>query len=107
MRNGQVEIEMSDNLEPKSPYHSTQVKISDISSPKTWIGYKKRSITVTYGNQDTRKFLVDKNDVANIEDRSLKDEILRAFRVTDEVGEARGFKFADEIRKNEKGDPVE
>ena len=94
-------------IDEKSPYYSTRIRISDITSPKAWIGYKERTIEVTYGNQDSRKLTVDKDDLGNIQERSLKDDLLRAFRETDEVAEARGFRFADEAKKNDKGEPIE
>jgi hypothetical protein len=94
------------SLDEKAPYYSVRVRISDITSPKAWIGYKERTIEVTYGNQDSRKMTVDKADLGNIQERCLKDDLLKAFRETDEVAEARGFKFADETKKNDKGEPL-
>ena len=92
--------------ETKCPYYSTRVRISDITSPKAWIGYKERTIEITYGNQESRKITIDKDDLANIEERSIKDDILKAFTATDEVAKARGFKFVDETKKNDKGEPI-
>lgn len=95
------------NQEEKSPYYSTRIRISDVTSPKAWLGYKERTIEVTYGNLDT-KIIRNQADISEvIQERSIKDDLLRAFRETDEVGEARGFKFVDETKKNEKGDPLE
>jgi hypothetical protein len=90
----------NNSAEPKSPYFSVRVRIGDIKTPQTYLGWKERSIEVTYGNMLIRKTgEVDKLDIANEEKRTLKDEIIHAFEETDQLAELRGYKFIDEIPK--------
>ena len=97
---------MAFDNEPKSPYYSTRVRISDVTSPKAWIGYKERTIEVTYGNQEFRDIPSENpQDIGDTAKKSLKDEILEAFRITDEVAEERKFKFVDQTKKNDKNEP--
>ncbi len=97
---------MTFETENKPTYYSTRIRISDVTSPKPWIGYKERTIEIVYGNQEFRKITVDKNDLANIEQRCIRDDILEAFRATDEVARARSFKFVDQTKKNDKNEPL-
>ena len=63
---------------------------------------------MTYGNQEFRDIPSENpQDIGDTAKKSLKDEILEAFRITDEVAEERKFKFVDQTKKNDKNEPIE
>jgi hypothetical protein len=102
-----MDYNTGNNPEPKAPYYSVRVRIGDVVSPKAWIGYKERSVEVTYGNMMIRKTgEVDKLDIGAEETRTLKEELQDAFKQTDALARERKFKYVDEVKKNDKGEPL-
>lgn len=81
--------------EEKSKYYSTRIRIADIKSPKECVGMKERTIEVTLGNSTEAVILTNPSDVADIKSHDMKQMILEAFRITDEVAKERGFEFLD------------
>ena len=88
--------------EEKSPYYSTRVRIGDITSPKDYIGLKERTVEITIGNSDKLVIARNPNDVAEItESKDLGGLILDAFDQLDKVAEAKGWKFLDQVKRDE------
>ena len=81
--------------EEKPRYYSTRIRIADIKSPKECVGMKERTIEVTLGNSTEAAILTNPVDVADIKSHDMKEMILEAFRITDEVATERGFQFLD------------
>lgn len=88
--------------EEKSPYYSTRVRIGDITSPKDYIGLKERTVEITIGNSDKLVIARNPNDVAEVtESKDLAGLILDAFEQTDKIAEAKGWKFLDQLKRDE------
>ena len=83
--------------EEKAPYFSHRVRIADVKSTKEFVGYKERTIEVTFGNSIETKISTDPNDAGDIKFQNMKEVFLDLFKITDEVAEARGFKFMDKV----------
>lgn len=85
------------SAEPKEPYFSKRIRISDITSPKDLVGFKEFTVELILGNQDTRKIIKNKDDLADIEERDLFDELDILFNKRDEWAKKKGFKFVDQL----------
>jgi len=81
--------------EEKTPYFSKRVRIADIKSPKEYIGFKERTIEVTFGNSTETIISKNPDDLGDIKSLDMKDMILDLFKITDEIAIERGFKFMD------------
>lgn len=97
---------MSFDNESKSPYYSIRVRVGTVVSPKAWIGYLDRSIEITYGNQDT-KVIKNPDDVAQtLEERSLITDLDKKWKGLNEWAKQNSLKFVDQVKKDDKGDPI-
>lgn len=83
--------------EEATPYYSVRARIGDVKSPKDLVGMKERTIEITVGNTKNPVVLTNPKDVADITVKDMKELFLQAFDDTDQVAEARGFKFMDEV----------
>lgn len=81
--------------EEKTPYFSKRVRIADIKSPKEYIGFKERTIEVTFGNSSETIVYKNPNDLGDTESHDMKEMILELFKMTDDIATERGFKFMD------------
>jgi len=81
--------------EEKTPYFSKRVRIADIKSPKEYIGFKERTIEVTFGNSDETKIYTNPQDLGDVKSHDMKEMILDLFKITDEIAIEKGFKFMD------------
>lgn len=82
--------------ESKAPYFSYRVRIGDVKSPKEFIGYKEFTCEVTFGNQDVKYVVKNKNDLADIEEKTVFDQVEELFKQRDEWAKQRGFKFIED-----------
>jgi len=94
------------SIEEKSPCYRVRITIGDISSFKHWVGYKKRKIEVTYGNQETKRIENPEDVGSDSEYRTMADAFIKAFEETDKVAELRDFQFIDQTKKDEKDNPI-
>ena len=85
------------STEEKSAYYSTRMRIADVKSPKELIGTKERTLEVTVGNTDKPVILTNPNDVADVKSQTMKEMFMEMFKISDEIAEARGFKFMDQM----------
>ena len=83
------------STEEKSPYFSKRVRIADVKSPKEYIGFKERTIEVTFGNSSETIIYKDPKDLGDIISHDMKEMILDLFKLTDEIATERGFTFLD------------
>ena len=83
----------------KVSYFSTRVRIADVTSPKDLVGFKELTVEITFGNQDVKKIIKNKQDLADIEERTLFDEIEEIFKQRDKWAKERGFMFVDQVGK--------
>ena len=91
----------NEDAQQHSPYFSTRIRIGDITSPKDLMGYKDFTIEITYGNQDTKRIIKSREDVADFEERTLFDEVDKLFEQRDNWAAKRGFVFVDQ--RNDEG----
>lgn len=85
--------------ETHAQYFSKNIKISDIVSPKEFIGMKKRSIEVTVGNAANPTTYRNPEDVADTKNQDIKEMLLELFKITDEIALEKSFKFVDTYTK--------
>ena len=81
--------------EEHTPYYSVRARIGDIKSPKELVGLKERTIEITIGNTDKPITKTNPKDLADVEQKDLKELFIQAFEKTDEVAKERGFQFMD------------
>lgn len=86
--------------EVHAQYFSKTISISDILSPKEFVGLKKRKIEVTIGNAANPTTYRNPEDVSDIKNQNIKEMILELFEATDEIAKARNFKFMDQKEDN-------
>lgn len=86
------------STEEHTPWHSKRIRIGDVTSPKDLVGYKEFTVEITYGNQEV-KTIHNKEDVAQIEEKTLFQEVEEIFKERDEWGKKRGIKFVDQYTK--------
>jgi len=82
--------------EEKAPYFSKRVRIGDVTSPKDLVGYKEFTVEITYGNQDAKTIIKNEADLADIQHKTIFDEIEELFKQRDKWAKERGFKFVDQ-----------
>lgn len=87
--------------EQHTPYYSTRVRIGDITSPKDYIGLKDRTIEVTIGNTDKPVVIKNPNDVADVKSKDMAELINQAIDDTNKVAEQHGWKFLDQVKRDE------
>ena len=85
------------NIEEKSPYYSKDFEISTVPSPKEYIGFLKRSITIKYGNQDTQ-IIKNASDILDIGCKSMIDELTEQWNALTSWAKDNQVIFIDEIR---------
>ena len=95
-------------IEEKSPYYSKDFEISTVPSPKEYIGFLKRSITIKYGNQQER-VLTNPKDWADVSNKSMIDELDEQWDALTTWAQDNNQIFIDEIRhrKNYKDEILE
>jgi len=86
------------STEEHTPWHSKRIRIGDVTSPKDLMGYKEFTVEITYGNQEVKK-IYNKEDVAQIKEKSLFQEVEEIYKERDEWAKKRGFKFVDQYTK--------
>ena len=91
------------SFDKKTPYYSSRVRVADVTSPKQLVGTKEFTVEVTFGNQDTKRIIKNRDDVADIEDKTIFDVMDELFEQRDKWGKKKGFVFVDKVVKY-KGD---
>lgn len=96
------------SIEEKSPYYSKDFEISTVPSPKEFIGFLKRSVTIKYGNQDTQ-IIKNDSDIADVGHKSMIDELNEQWNALTVWARDNNQIFIDEIRhrKNYKDEILE
>lgn len=56
------------------------------------------TVEIIYGNQETRKIIKNKEDLADIEERNIFEDIEQVFKQRDEWANKREFKFIDTMK---------
>jgi len=79
----------------REPYYATRLHISESTTLKT-LGMKIRSIEVTFGNQDIRKIVKSKDDIADFEERRIVPELEKLWDDATLMGHKKGWKFAED-----------
>ncbi len=79
----------------REPYCATRVHISESTAQKT-LGMKSRSIEITFGNQDIKKLIKSKEDIADIEERSIAQELEKIWDQVTLMGHSKGWKFTED-----------
>ena len=83
--------------EKKAPYFAYRVRIGDVTSPKDLVGFKEFTCEVTFGNQDVKYIVKNRNDVADIEEKTVFDQVEELFKQRDEWAKKRKFTFVDQM----------
>lgn len=82
--------------EEKTPYFSYRVRIGDVKSPKEHVGLKEFTCEVTFGNQDVRYEIKNKEDLADVKEKTVFDQVEELFTQRDAWAKERDFKFLDQ-----------
>jgi Cu/Ag efflux protein CusF len=78
-----------------TPFFRVRLHIGEASTQKDK-GKLVRDITVEYGNQDTKKIIRTKEDIADIEEKDIVTHIFDVWDKTTLEGHKRGKVFIDE-----------
>ena len=84
------------STEEKAPYFSKRVRIADVTSPKDLVGFKEFTVEITYGNQDSKTIIKNRQDLADVTHKTIFDEVEELFKERDEWAKQRGFTFVDQ-----------
>lgn len=82
----------------REPYCAIRLHISESTTLKT-LGMKIRSIEVTFGNQDIKKLVKSKDDIADFEERTIIQELEKIWDDTTQMGKKKGWKFTEDYGK--------
>lgn len=83
--------------ESKSPYYSKDIEISTITSPKEYCGFMKRSINITFGNQDTM-IIENKEDISDVYHKTMIEQLEEVWDSMTSFAKDKNIVFIDEIR---------
>jgi hypothetical protein len=83
------------SYQEREPYCATRVHISESTTQKT-LGMKSRSIEVTFGNQDVKKLVKSKEDIADIKEITISQELEKVWDEITELGHKKGWKFTED-----------
>lgn len=86
------------SFQEREPYCAIRLHISDSATLKT-LGMKIRSIEVTFGNQDIKKLVKSKNDIADFEERTIVQELEKIWDDTTKMGHNKKWKFTEDYEK--------
>ena len=81
----------------KSPYDSKDIEISTVTSPKEYNGFMKRTIKITFGNQDKMK-IENKEDISDVSYKTMKDQLSEIWNASTSFAKRHNIVFIDEIR---------
>jgi hypothetical protein len=79
----------------REPYCAIRLHISESTTLKT-LGMKIRSIEVTFGNQDIKKLIKSKDDIADFEERTIVQELEKIWDDTTKMGHDKNWKFTED-----------
>jgi len=79
----------------REPYCAIRLHISESTTLKT-LGMKIRSIEVTFGNQDIKKLIKSKDDIADFEERTIVQELEKIWDDATKMGHDKNWKFTED-----------